>query len=220
MCYYISTFTLPLGSKPGASKCPFLMPARLPNNNNKPVLFSSSALCTLCHFRNYCHLCTLQPLCALPALPPLPALGANLFTWNPTTLKECTKPNRKAASTDPMVVLNAKTIFEDGTYRGVKLIAVKAPSLRSQLARKAKAKEGTASASGDVPVLTDHVLALQGAIGDIRDFATCFKQHFFERMLSNDDMAPSATRVQTTWTKKPRHGSTSERWAAALICLP
>ena len=110
-----------------------------------------------------------------------------------TTLKECTKPNRKAASTDPMVVLNAKTIFEDGTYRGVKLIAVKAPSLRSKLTRKAKAKEGTASASGDVPVLTDHVLALQGAIGDIRDFATCFKQHFFERMLGKEDLAPSAT---------------------------
>jgi hypothetical protein len=92
-----------------------------------------------------------------------------------------------------MVVLNAKTIFQNGTYRGVKPIAVRAPSLRAKLTRKAKAQEGTASASGAVPVLTDHVLALQGAIGDIRDFATCFTQHFFERMLSNEDLAPSAT---------------------------
>ena len=74
------------GSKPGASKCPFLMPARLPNNNNKPVLFSSSALCTLCHFRNYCHLCTLQPLCALPALSPLPALGGQFVHLEPNHL--------------------------------------------------------------------------------------------------------------------------------------
>jgi hypothetical protein len=101
---------------------------------------------------------------------------------------------QKEASTEPMVVLNAKTIFENGTYRGVELIAERAPSLRAKLTRKAKGQGGTASAlSGAVPVLTDHVLALQGAIGDIRDFATCFKQHFFERMLGKEDLAPSAT---------------------------
>jgi hypothetical protein len=147
-------------------------------------------------------------------------LKSGLFPF--TTMKECTKPNRKAASTDPMVVLNAKTIFENGTYGGVKLIVVKAPSFRSKLARKAKAQEGTASASSDVPVLMDHVLALQGLL---------VTSAILPRALNSTSLSEcSATTtwllplLQTTWTehgtKKPRHGSTSERWAAALICLP
>jgi hypothetical protein len=69
------------GSNPGASKCPFLMPARLPNNNK--LFFFPPAL----HFRNYCHLCTLQPLCALPALPPLPALGGKFVHLEPNHLE-------------------------------------------------------------------------------------------------------------------------------------
>jgi hypothetical protein len=109
------------------------------------------------------------------------------------TTKECKKPNRRETSSEPKVVLNAETIFQDGTYRGVVLITRAAPPVRTQPSRKGKEKKqkGAATAAGAARVLTDHVLALQGAIGDIRDFATCFTQHFAERMLGKEDLPPS-----------------------------
>ena len=72
------------GSNPGASKCPFLMPARLPNNNNKPVLFSSSFVhfvpfpqllpfvhfaAALCASRTSSTSCTWRKICSLGTQP-------------------------------------------------------------------------------------------------------------------------------------------------------
>jgi hypothetical protein len=65
-----------------------------------------------------------------------------------TTMQECKKPNRKEASAEPMVVLNAKTIFQNAHRRKGAVFASQAHTQGKSPGRNCKCIRCCASADG------------------------------------------------------------------------